>query len=145
MNASQLISDSVIIIPLGLGNLGNFKSDLVVLIVLNIFASDVSLQKESLGSFFDLFHELSLSLFDFGVERGLELMCLEVLDNVESSILSSTLDLVELIRECFGISVLFGEIYESFLKSITNHGLRWEVLLVMQDLVVGGDLSEKIL
>jgi len=145
MNASQLISDSVIIIPLGLGNLGNFKSDLVVLIVLNIFASDVSLQKESLRSFFDLFHELSLSLFDFGVERGLELMCLEVLDNVESSILSSTLDLVELIRERFGVSVLFGEIYESFLKGITNHGLRWEVLLVMQDLVVGGDLSEKIL
>jgi len=145
MNASQLISDSVIIIPLGLGNLGNLKSDLVVLIVLNIFASDVSLQKESLGSFFDLFHELSLSLFDFGVERGLELMCLEVLDNVESSILSSTLDQVELIRECFSISVLFGEIYESFLKGITNHGLRWEVLLVMQDLVVGGDLSEKIL
>jgi hypothetical protein len=115
-----------------------------MLIILDIFSTDVSLEENTLRSLLYLFHELSFSIADIIVESGLILICLQIFNDIESTVLSSTFDVVELIRECFSVAVFLGEINETLVKSETDHGLSSELCLVMQHFVVGSDFIEQL-
>lgn len=114
-----------------------------MLIIFNIFLSNVSFQKDTLRSFFDFMHEFICSFLSIGIEGSLELVSFQILYNVESTVLSSSLNIVEFIRECRGISIVLGKVNKTFIESETDHSLSSELIILIQEFIIGGDLSKQ--